>query len=79
MPQNASKNYAQARVDRGETQLTVWMPKSRAARIDNIKKTYKLKNRGDVIATLLAQFERAEREGTLDLTNQPVIQETPSG
>lgn len=78
MSASATKNYAAARVERGETQFSVWMPKTRAERIDNIKKTYKLKNRGDVIATLLAQFERAEKEGTLNLTTQPATKETPS-
>ena len=71
MPAKPTRKYAEARNERGESQISFWVSREQRQKLDEIKKSYGLKNRGDVMRTLLERFERTGLDGTVvPATNQ---------
>lgn len=73
------RKYTDARLERGEKKLTVWLDGADRDRIDQIKRAHGLSNQGDVIKRLLRQFERGEVANDGDLTDQTRNQDKPTG
>lgn len=75
MPAASPKEYVKARNAKGQRQISIWTTPEQRQKLDEIKRTHGLRNKGDVIDVLLRQFERTGADGNVVPSRSPEPQE----